>query len=153
VAEACTNPDVRSGFTVTSSEGDEIGDVCNNTFSVVNGVAEEAYWSDVDKSCVLPTQPDLKASSGKVIFLRAHEVGSGWGPPTDFLDVEVVFMLDSDPSSAFGFQLRSDGSEPTRHAMFATLNDAYAHDLQVAVDYFVDPGKQNGRAIRVALSR
>jgi hypothetical protein len=153
VAEACTNPDVSSGFTVTSDQGDEIGDVCNNTFSVVNGVAEEAYWSDIDKSCVLPIQPDLKESSGQVVFLRAHDVGTGFGPPSDFLDIEAVFILDSDPSSAFGFQLRDDGNTPARDAMFATLNDAHAHNLRVTVDYFVEPGKKNGRAIRVALLR
>jgi hypothetical protein len=54
VAEACTDPGLGSGITVTSPDGDEIGDVCNNTFSVINGVCEEAYWSDLDKSCVLP---------------------------------------------------------------------------------------------------
>jgi hypothetical protein len=54
IAEACTDPDLGSGITLTSTEGDEIGDVCNNTFSVINGIAEEAYWSEIDNSCVLP---------------------------------------------------------------------------------------------------
>jgi hypothetical protein len=54
IAEACTDPDLGSGITLTSSEGDEIGDVCNSTFSVIHGTAQEAYWSAVDHACVLP---------------------------------------------------------------------------------------------------
>jgi hypothetical protein len=96
---------------------------------------------------------DLRNSQGKLTFLRAHDVGTGWGPPTDQLDVEVVFMLDSVPQGAFGFQLRTDANEPVREAMVALLRDAYVNNLTVSVDYFIDPGKHNGRAIRIALVR
>lgn len=96
---------------------------------------------------------DLRNSRGRVTFLRAHDVGSGWGPPADQLDVEVVFMLDTHAGDAYGFQLRTDGERPAREAMFALLRDAYVHDLVVSADYFIDPGKHNGRAIRVALVR
>jgi hypothetical protein len=97
--------------------------------------------------------PDLKQSAGKIVFLRAHDVGTGFGPPSDFLDIEAVFILDSDRSSAFGFQLRNDDNRVTREAMFALLRDAFAKDSPVTVDFFVDPGKKNGRAIRIALAR
>jgi len=50
----------------------------------------------------------LQESSGKVTFLRAHDVGTSWGPPADRIDVEVVTKLDSLPNQAFGFQLRDD---------------------------------------------
>ena len=96
---------------------------------------------------------DLKNSSGKLTFLRAHDVGTGWGPPNDQLDVEDVFMLDSVPQGAFGFQLRNDGNEPVREAMVGLLRDAYVNNLRVSVDYFIDPGKHNGRAFRIALVR
>jgi hypothetical protein len=96
---------------------------------------------------------DLKNSEGKLTFLRAHDVGTGFGPPTDFLDVEVVFILDSVPQGAFGFQLRTDANEPVREAMVGLLRDAYVNNLKVSVDYFIDPGKHNGRAIRIALVR
>jgi len=96
---------------------------------------------------------DLKNSQGKLTFLRAHDVGTGFGPPTDFLDVEVVFILDSAPQNAFGFQLRTDANEPVREAMVGLLRDAYVNNLKVSVDYFIDPGKHNGRAIRIALVR
>ena len=39
--------------------------------------------------------PDLLEKTGKIIFLRAHDLGTGYGPPNDFLDVEAVFILDS----------------------------------------------------------
>ena len=96
---------------------------------------------------------DLKNSQGKLTFLRAHDVGTGFGPPTDFLDVEVVFILDSAPQNAFGFQLRTDANEPVREAMVGLLRDAYVNNLKVSVDYLIDPGKHNGRAIRIALVR
>jgi hypothetical protein len=96
---------------------------------------------------------DLKNSQGKLTFLRAHDVGTGWGPPNDQLDVEIVFMLDSVPQGAFGFQLRSDANEPVREAMVGLLRDAYVNNLRVSVDYFIDPGKHNGRAFRIALVR
>ena len=96
---------------------------------------------------------DLKNSQGKLTFLRAHDVGTGFGPPSDQLDVEVVFMLDSVPQGAFGFQLRNDANEPVREAMVGLLRDAYVNNLKVSVDYFIDPGKHNGRAFRIALVR
>jgi hypothetical protein len=96
---------------------------------------------------------DLLNSQGKLTFLRAHDVGTGWGPPNDFLDVEVVFMLDSVPQGAFGFQLRTDSNGPVREAMVGLLRDAYVNNLTVSVDYFIDPGKHNGRAFRIALIR
>jgi hypothetical protein len=96
---------------------------------------------------------DLRNSRGRLTFLRAHDVGTGWGPPNDQLDVEVVFMLDSVAGGAFGFQLRTDANGPVREAMVGLLRDAYVNNLEVSVDYFIDPGKHNGRAIRIALVR
>lgn len=94
---------------------------------------------------------DLKQSQGKLTFLRAHDVGTGWGPANDHLDVEVVFMLDSDPQAAYGFQLRADDNQHVREAMLMLLGDAYLHNLTVQTEYYVDPGKHNGSAFRVAL--
>lgn len=33
-----------------------------------------------------PARADLVQSSGKITFLRVHDVGTGFGPPTDFID-------------------------------------------------------------------
>jgi hypothetical protein len=72
--------------------------------------------------------PDLLEKTGKIIFLRAHDLGTGYGPPNDFLDVEAVFILNSLGEGAYGFQLRND-------------------------DNLIEPGRINGTAIRVALIR
>jgi hypothetical protein len=96
---------------------------------------------------------DIVNREGKLTFLRAHDVGTGWGPPNDELDVEAVFILDSAPTNAFGFQMRTDANQPVREAMFSLLRDAFVHDLTVSADYSIDPGKNNGLAFRIALIR
>jgi len=97
--------------------------------------------------------PELLEKTGKIIFLRAHDLGTGYGPPNDFLDVEAVFILHSLGDGAYGFQLRNDNNLPARQAMFSLLREAYAHNFTVIADYFIEPGRIDGTAIRVALIR
>ncbi len=89
--------------------------------------------------------------TGQVAFLRVHDVGSGWGPSTDSLDVEVIFKLNSAPDLAFGFTLRSDPNRVAHQGMLDLLRDAFTHNWRVSTDYDIATGKKNGRAIRVAL--
>jgi len=97
---------------------------------------------------------DLLQKSGKIVFLLAQDNDSGgYGPPSDHLDVDTVFILNSMGDGGNGFQLRNDDRLPARQAMFSLLRDAYANDLTVTTDYFIEPGKVNGTAIRVALTR
>jgi hypothetical protein len=96
---------------------------------------------------------DLVERSGKITFLRAHDVGGAFGPASDRIDVEAVFILDSAHDSAYGFQLRNDTNRPAREAMFSLLRDALANDLHVIADALVEPGHKNGIAIRVAVTR
>jgi len=91
--------------------------------------------------------------TGKIVFLRAHDLGTLYGPPNDELDVEAVFILNAIGDGAYGFQLRNDDTLPARQAMFSLLRDAFVNNLTVIADYLIDPGKQNGVAIRVALIR
>jgi hypothetical protein len=95
----------------------------------------------------------LLQSSGKLTFLRVHDVGTSFGPSTDQIDVEVVMKLSSEPDRAMGFQLRDDGDRPARQGMLALLRDAFNHDWTVTADYDLDEGKKNGVAIRVALTK
>jgi hypothetical protein len=95
----------------------------------------------------------LLEKTGKIVFLRAHDLGTGFGPPTDQIDVEAVFILNAVAEGAFGFQLRNDDKLPARQAMFGLLRDAFVNNLPVTADYLIDPGKKNGIAIRVALTR
>jgi len=96
---------------------------------------------------------DLLEKTGKIIFLRANDLGTGYGPPTDFLDVEAEFILNSLGEGAYGFQLRNDDYLPARQAMFSLLREAFANDFTVIADYYIEPGRINGTAIRVALIR
>jgi len=95
----------------------------------------------------------LLEKSGKIVFLRAHDLGTKFGPPTDQLDVEAVFILNALSDGALGFQLRNDANLPARQAMFSLLRDAFVNNLNVIADFLIDPPKKNGVAIRVALTR
>lgn len=96
---------------------------------------------------------NLLETTGKIVFLRAHDPGTKYGPPTDQLDVEAVFILNALSDGAYGFQLRNDNNLPARQAMFSLLRDAFVNNLAVTADYLIDPGKKNGVAIRIALTR
>ena len=96
---------------------------------------------------------NLLEKTGKIVFLRAHDLGTGYGPPNDQLDVEAVFILNAIGDGAYGFQLRNDDKLPARQAMFSLLRDAFVNNLPVTADYLIDPGRKNGIAIRVALTR
>jgi hypothetical protein len=95
----------------------------------------------------------LLQSNGKLTFLRVHDVGTKFGPPTDQIDAEVIMKLDTEPNRAMGFQLRNDGNRPARQGMLDLLRDAFNHNWTVAVDYNLNTGKKNGIAIRVALTK
>jgi photosystem II stability/assembly factor-like uncharacterized protein len=92
----------------------------------------------------------LTAADGKLVFLRVHDVGTGWGPPSDFIDVEVVVKLDNQPGKAFGFQLRADGEEHARRGMLDLLRNAFERNSRVTLDY-VKTGLRNGTILRVAV--
>jgi hypothetical protein len=96
---------------------------------------------------------NLLEKTGKIVFLRAHDLGTGFGPPNDALDVEAVFILNSLTDGALGFQLRNDNNLPARQAMFSLLRDAFVNNLPVTADFLIDTGKKNGVAIRIALTR
>jgi hypothetical protein len=96
---------------------------------------------------------DLLEKTGKIVFLRAHDLGTKYGPPSDQLDVEAVFILNSFGEGAYGFQLRDDDNLPARQAMFSLLREAFAHNFTVIADYLIEPGRINGTAFRVALIR
>jgi hypothetical protein len=96
---------------------------------------------------------DLLQSTGKLTFLRVHDVGTGFGPPGDSINVEVVAQLDTQPGKSFGFQVRDDSQRAARQGMLDLLRDAFNHNWTVTIDYNIDPGKNNGVIIRVALRK
>ena len=91
------------------------------------------------------------SARGRIATLRVHDVGTGYGPPTDFFDGEVIVRLKSDNRNAFGFQLRP-GSDDTRNAaMLASLTSAFTRSVPVTIDY-ERTGFRVGRIIRVLVT-
>ena len=91
----------------------------------------------------------LLETVGRITFLRAHELGGGYGKPPNFLDCEVIVLLAEEPFRAFGFKLRADSDGPTRREMFDLLRSAFIADRPVRLDY-VKTGPEVGEIIRVA---
>ena len=91
--------------------------------------------------------------SGQLSLLRVHDRGTGYGPPSDFIDVEAVVQFAGRPADAFGFQLRSDGNLPARQGMLDLLRDAFNHNWTAHIDYDIAPGKHNGVIVRVWLTK
>jgi len=87
---------------------------------------------------------------GRITMLRAHELGTGFGPPEAFLDTEVILRLDSSPDVVYGLQLRRDTTLPAHRGMFALLRHAFSGDLPVRIE-FVRAGAADLRIIRVQL--
>ena len=90
--------------------------------------------------------------SGKLSLLRVHDVGTGFGPPSDFINVEVVVRLAGQPGS-YGFQLRDNANRLARQGMLDLLRDAFNNDWTVTFDYDIAPPKQNGVIIRTWLTK
>lgn len=86
---------------------------------------------------------------GQITFLRAHELGSGYGKSPNFLDCEVIVQLAEEPLRAFGFQLRADPNGPARREMFDMLRSAFIAGRPIRLDY-VTIGPRAGEIIRVA---
>jgi hypothetical protein len=75
----------------------------------------------------------LGAKQGKINFLRVHDAG-GWGPPSDFIDVECVIRFLGEPDKAYGFQLRVD---PHGKSSFLVLSTNRADTTDIASDGIV----------------
>jgi photosystem II stability/assembly factor-like uncharacterized protein len=86
---------------------------------------------------------------GHIFFLRAHDLGTGYGRAPNFLDCEVIVLLSEEPYRAFGFKLRADQEQPTRSEMFNLLRSAFVTMRPVRLDY-VKTGPRVGEIIRVA---
>jgi len=62
LAEMCTDPEPSSGwyFNGAPTGCTEIGDLCNNVNTQLNGVTVESYWSSFDNACLVPTAFSLR---------------------------------------------------------------------------------------------
>ncbi|MFX0203240.1 MAG: CARDB domain-containing protein, partial [Candidatus Hodarchaeota archaeon] len=97
-------------------------------------------------------QATLANITGKINYLRVHDLGTGYGPPKDFLDSEVIVRLDSDSQKAFGFQLRHGPFLPEHERMLSVLRDAFSKDKAVKFVY-VKTGPKTGTILRVSIEK
>jgi hypothetical protein len=95
--------------------------------------------------------PGVQRARGRIAFLRVHDSG-GYGPPSDHLNSEVIFKLDTQPNRAFGFALQDDASRPAHEGMLMLLRDALANNFDVATDYEQVENKANSVAFRIELT-
>lgn len=51
---------------------------------------------------------DMRTASGKIGYLRVHDVGTGYRPLSDLIDGECIIKFIDQPNNAYGFQLRND---------------------------------------------
>ncbi len=89
--------------------------------------------------------------SGRITIIDIREIGIGYGPSSDRINVDVIIHLDSAPQRAFGFQLRNDQQLQVRKAMLELLKDAFRNNWTVTIDINDVPGRSNAviHAVRV----
>lgn len=122
-------------------------------FLTVEGLTHaisRGFQVDLDASPVVHTDlfQGVAGADGRLTLLRAHDVGTAFGPPADRLDAEVIVKLDTKPDFSFGFQLRNDGNEAVHEEMLDTLRESYVRGGRVRVEYEVT-GRRSGRVFRV----
>ena len=93
------------------------------------------------------------AQKGTLTLLRIRNVGEGYGPANDHIDVEVAIKLDALPGKGLGFQLRNDIQGPAHQGMLELLRDAWNFDRKVTIAYDVPAGKNNATIIGVEFTK
>jgi hypothetical protein len=136
-----------------SCPGDSGGPALNADVHVVGVASSADFASNSNYDPTFVAYPWIFGTGrilrvvGRPTLLRVHELGSGFGPPTDPIDGEIVVRLDTS-DGAFGVQLRADKRESTHRGMLDVLRRSLAAGQIVHVEYEVT-GPQNGRLIRV----
>lgn len=90
----------------------------------------------------------IEAAQGHIELLRAHDIGTRYGHPSDQIDVDAVVQLRETGRMAYGFQLR-DGSDSEAYAsMFDQLRSAFVAKRLVRLEY-IRTGNSTGEIVRV----
>jgi hypothetical protein len=92
----------------------------------------------------------LQVAIGNITLLRVHDLETGFGPPDDELDGEVIVLLDSEPEKAFGFKLRTGNDRPDAEGKLLALRDAFDNNRRVRLE-FLRTGCRMGQIVRVIL--
>ena len=138
-----------SAIQPTNLTYDKVSDFCNRALYVATSNRGVLRLSPLPPDWDFP-MGSLIETSGRITFLRIHDVGTGFGPPQDSIDTEVIFQLDTEPEKAFGFQLRDDEHEEVNRGMLKLLRHAFENNVPVLID-FLRVSCHNGKVIRTAL--
>lgn len=93
------------------------------------------------------------AVEGQLTFIRVHDVGTGFGSQSNFIDAEVIVGLNSQATNRYGFQLRNDTNQRVRQGMLDLLRDAFENNWNVRLEYFSEAGKTNFILFRVIVTK
>jgi hypothetical protein len=77
----------------------------------------------------------LQAALGMIAPLRVHDPETGYGPPDDFTEAEVIVWLDSQPEKAFALRLRDDAHRAAAEGMLDLLRDAFNAGRPVQLEF------------------
>lgn len=83
---------------------------------------------------VAQAQCRLVQTTGAVEWIRVNDVGTGFGPPDDFIDGEVIFKL-TNGENHYGFQLRDNANALVAQGGLSLLVVAMENGWMINVDY------------------
>ena len=96
---------------------------------------------------ISPKRGDIIATKGKIVMLRVHEYGTGYGPRKCRLKEDCIVKIDSQPGAAFGLDL-SRANQHSGKRMFDLLRGAYREHRAIGIE-FQEENALGGRIIRV----
>jgi hypothetical protein len=79
--------------------------------------------------------PRIQAVEGVVKLIRLNEVGSGYGPHFDRLDMELILAVDSYPDLVIGLPMRGGPAEAVHWSMLTSLRAAFRRGSRVRLEY------------------
>lgn len=83
---------------------------------------------------VAQAQCRLLQTTGPVEWIRVNDVGTGFGPPDDFIDGEVIFKL-TNGVNRYGFQLRDNANALVAQGGLSILLEAMQNGWDINVDF------------------
>ncbi len=83
------------------------------------------------------TEPlgSVLSTTGKIVFLRVHNKGGGYGSGNDKIDGELIIKNDTEPMMTFGLQLRNDEEAIKAMGMMEALHNAWIDNKRITIEY------------------
>lgn len=140
LVEACTDPE-GDGWQVDPRSGsswNEIGDICQNSSGRVNGVMVQAYWSQRDRACIIPTPstntqpPEYRRKITVNASFHTVDPGVFSDDVGDFSQTKSVVVDSNNHTAQIVITSPVVGGESSANLI---LNITWNNDLSVSVNY------------------